>query len=74
MPTSSGLSYWIHSLPRRLCPIGAAIFSAKSTSSSCAPSTPAPAKIATRSAPLIASATAWIASGDGSREARKGGT
>ena len=58
MPMSYGLSYCMKSLPRSLWPIGAAISPASATTSSCAPSTPAPAKIATLPAALIASASA----------------
>ena len=56
MPTSNGLSYWIHCLPRSECPIGAFTRSAKAMTSSWAPSTPAPAKIATVFALSIAAA------------------
>src|ERR1019366_8008060 len=65
MPTSNGLSYWMCSLPRRLCPIGAAILSARAITSSCAAAVPAPAKIVTFLAPLIASASARTDSASG---------
>ena len=65
IPTSNGLSYWMCSLPRRLCPIGAAIFSARAITSSCAAAVPAPAKIVTFLAPLIACASARTDSASG---------
>jgi len=58
IPTSNGLSYWMCSLPRRLWPIGAATLSARAITSSCAAAVPAPAKIVTLLAALMASASA----------------
>lgn len=48
MPTSNGLSYWIHSLPRRACPTGAFTRSANSITSACAPAVPLPQNSVTR--------------------------
>ncbi|CAM5297381.1 hypothetical protein SCYAM73S_04565 [Streptomyces cyaneofuscatus] len=48
MPTSYGLSYWIHSLPRSACPTGDFTFSANSITSACAPAVPLPQNSVTR--------------------------
>ncbi len=48
MPTSYGLSYWIHSLPRSAWPTGDLIFSANSMTSACAPAVPLPQNSVTR--------------------------
>ena len=50
MPTSYGLSYWIHSLPRSAWPTGDLTRSAKAITSSCAPAVPLPQNSVTRSA------------------------
>ena len=58
MPTSNGLSYWIHSLPRNACPTGDLIFSANSITSACAPAVPLPQKRVTfRASSIIATSS-----------------
>src|SRR6266496_1751173 len=62
MPTSNGLSNWIQSLPRRVCPTGACKRPASSITSAWAPRVPAPQNSVTVLAVFIASASAWTCS------------
>ena len=65
MPTSNGLSYWIWSLPRSEWPTGAFRVSARAITSSWAPATPMPAKIATFLAEFRACAMRSTVSSEG---------
>lgn len=65
MPTSKGLSYWIHSLPLRACPTGDLTFSANSMTSACAPAVPLPQNRVTLSALSIISTSLSISASPG---------
>ncbi|GAA2814726.1 hypothetical protein GCM10019017_70650 [Streptomyces showdoensis] len=65
MPTSYGLSYWIHSLPRSACPTGDFTRSANCITSPCAPAVPLPQNSVTRSAESIIRTRASISASPG---------
>ena len=58
IPTSYGFCHSMCSLPRSACTIGACSFAASAITSSCAPATPAPARIVTFFAPFRMDAAA----------------
>ncbi len=71
MPTSYGLSYWIHSLPRSAWPTGALSRSANSITSACAPAVPLPQNSVTLPASSIMRTSRSISASPGRTEGRE---